>query len=93
MQNKHPASVKVFGTVVRDGKVLPLHFLITALKINTAEYLKVLEAVLLPSIEKNFDPMKFMFIRDSAPAHGSKTVPSFLKRESYHFCALECLAL
>ena len=81
MQSKHPASVMVFGVVASDGKVMPPYFIDAGLKINTAEYLKILKEVLLPWIKKNYDPMKVMFIQDSAPAHGSKTVQKFLKRE------------
>ena len=81
MQSKHPASVMVFGAIASDGKVMPPHFIEVGLKINTAEYLKILEEVLLPWIKKNYDPIKVMFIQDSAPAHGSKTVQTFLKRE------------
>ena len=71
----------VFGVVASNGKVMPPHFIDAGLKINTAEYLKILKEVLLPWIKKNYDPMKVMFIQDSAPAHGSKTVQKFLKRE------------
>ena len=81
MQSKHPASVMVFGVVASDGKVMPPHFIDAGLKINTAEYLKILKEVLLPWIKKNYGPMKVMFIQDSVPAHGSKTVQKFLKRE------------
>ena len=81
MRSKHPAFVMVFGVVASDGKVMPPHFIDVGLKINTAEYLKILKEVLLPWIKKNYDPMKVMFIQDSVPAHGSKTVQKFLKRE------------
>lgn len=81
MESKFPASVMVFGAVASDGKVMPPHFIEAGLKINTVEYLKILEEVLLPWIKKNYDPMKVMFVQDSAPAHGSKTVQTFLKRE------------
>ena len=81
MRSKHPASVMVFGVVASDGKVMPPHFIDAGLKINTAEYLKILKEVLLPWIKKNYDPIKVIFIQDSAPAHRSKTVQKFLKRE------------
>ena len=81
MQSKHPAFVMMFGAIASNGKVMPPHFIEAGLKINTVEYLKILEEVLLPWIKKNYDPMKVMFIQDSAPAHGSKTVQTFLKRK------------
>ena len=48
MQSKTPASVMVFAAVASDGKVMPPHFIEAGLKINTAEYLKVLKDVLMP---------------------------------------------
>ena len=46
MQSKHPASVMVFGAIASDGKVMPPHFIEAGLKINMAEYLKILKEVL-----------------------------------------------
>ena len=48
----------VFGAVASDGKDLPPHFIETGLKINTVEYQRILEEVILPWIKKNYDPMK-----------------------------------
>ena len=48
MQSKNPASVMVFAAVASDGKVMPPHFIDAGLKINTAEYLKILKDVLMP---------------------------------------------
>jgi len=79
MHSKNPASAMVFAAVASDGKVMPPHFIQAGLKINTAEYLKILRDVLLPWIRKNFDPTQVMLIQDSAPAHGAKQVQAFLK--------------
>ena len=62
-----------------DGKVMPPHFIEAGLKINTAEYLKILKDVLMPWIRRNYDPFKVMLVQDSAPAHGAKKVQDFLK--------------
>ncbi|KAF2352619.1 hypothetical protein FHG87_016621 [Trinorchestia longiramus] len=79
MQSKNPASVMVFAAVASDGKVMPPHFIEAGLKINTAEYLKILKDVLMPWIRRNYDPFKVMLVQDSAPAHGAKKVQDFLK--------------
>ena len=49
------------------------------LKINTAEYLKILKDVLMTWIRRNYDPFKVMLVQDFAPAHGAKKVQDFLK--------------
>lgn len=79
MQSKNPASVMVFAAVASDGNVMPPHFIEAGLKINTAEYLKILKDVLMPWIRRNYDPFKVMLVQDSAPAHGAKKVQDFLK--------------
>ena len=79
MQSKNPASVMIFAAVASDGKVIPPHFIEEGLRINTAEYLKILKDVLMPWIRRNYDPFKVMLVQDSAPAHGAKKVQDFLK--------------
>ena len=59
--------------------MMPPHFIEAGLKINTAEYLKILKDVLMPWIRRNFDPFKAMLVQDSAPAHGAKNVQDILK--------------
>ena len=68
MQSKNPTSVMVFAAVVSDGKVMPPHFIKAGLKINRAEYLKILEDVLTPWIRRNYDPFKVMILQDCARA-------------------------
>ncbi|CAI9734090.1 Hypothetical predicted protein [Octopus vulgaris] len=80
MHSKNPASVMVFGAVANDGKLMRLHFIEAVLKINTAEYLKILE-VLLPWIRKHYEASGIMFVQDSATDHFSKRVQEFLKKE------------
>ena len=79
MQSKNPASVMVFAAVASDGKVMPPHFSEAGLKINTAEYLKILKDVLILWIRRNYDPFKVMLVQDSALAHGAKKLQDFLK--------------
>ena len=43
--------------------------------------MKILERVVLSWIIGNYDPKHVMFVQDSAPAHGGKTVREFLKKQ------------
>ena len=60
-------------------KVMSHHFIESGLEINTVEYLKILNEVLLPWMKKNYDSMKVIFIQDFATANRSETVQFFLK--------------
>ena len=62
---------------------MPPHFIEAGLKINIAEYLKILKDILVSWIRRNYDPFKVMIIQDSAPVHGAKSVQDFLK-ENVH---------
>ena len=79
MQSKNPASVMVFAAVASDGRVMTPHFIKAGLKINTAEYLNILNDVLLPWIRRYYDATKVMLVEDSAPVHGAKQVQTYLK--------------
>ena len=81
MQSKNPASVMVFGAMASDGRMMPPHFIEAGLKINTAEYMKILQDVMLPWIIRHYDRTQVMFVQDSAPAHGSRTVQDYLKQK------------
>jgi hypothetical protein len=68
----------VFGAVASDGSVMPPHFIEAGLKINTQEYLRILETSLLPWIEQKFGCNNVVLIQDSAPCHGSRQTQAFL---------------
>ena len=76
MQSKNPASIIVFGGIASDDYVTPPHFIKVGLKINTVQYMKILERVVLAWIIENYDPEHVMFVQDSAPAHESKLFDS-----------------
>ena len=79
IQSKNPASVMVFAVVTSDRRVMPPHFIKAWLKINTAEYLNILNDISLPCIRRYYDTTKVMLVQDSAPAHGAKQVQTYLK--------------
>ena len=81
MQSTNPASVMVFGGIASDGNVMPPHFIKVGLKINTVQYMKIFERIVLPWIIENYDSKHVMFVQESEPAHGAKTVQEFLKKQ------------
>ena len=78
MQSKNSASVMVFAAVVSDERVMPPHFIDAGLKINMAEYLNILNDVLLLWIHRYYDATRVMLVQDSAPAHGANQVQTYL---------------
>ncbi|QQP49991.1 Putative LOC100197594, partial [Caligus rogercresseyi] len=58
------------------------HFVETGLKINTVEYVHILEKVLFPWMDEKFG---LDLIQDSAPCHGSKTTQTLLVRKVPNF--------
>ena len=85
MQSKNPASVMVFAAVASDGRVMPPHFIEAGLKINMAEYLNVLNDVLLPWIHRYYDATNVMLVQDCASTW-SKTSPDLPEGESSLVC-------
>jgi hypothetical protein len=77
-QTKNPASVMVFGAVASDGSVMPPYFIEAGEKLNTVQYISILETALLPWVEKKFGLHNIILIQDSAPCHGAKMTQSFL---------------
>ena len=79
-KTKHPASVMVFGLVASDGKKMDPVFIASGTKINSDEYIRILEKIVKPWIVKNYHPdTKIVFQQDGAPAHTSKKTQTWLK--------------
>ena len=72
MQSNNPVSLIVFAAVASDDRELPSHFIKTELKINTADYLKTLNGVLLSLISRRNDATKVILIQNSTPLHLAK---------------------
>ena len=81
-KTKHPASVMVFGLVASDGKKMPPVFIPNGIKINTTEYIKILEKNVLPCITANYNmsTTQIVFQQDGAPAHTSKVTQKWLEK-------------
>ena len=77
---KHPASVMVWGCVSSRG-VGSLCFLSPKTTVNTEVYINLLDAYLLPSVDKLFADDDFVFQHDLAPAHRSYKTAKYLKEK------------
>ena len=89
LENKHPASVMVFGAVTGDGRVMPPHFVPAGLRIGTTEYLAILEKVLIPWLEQHYSLEDVVLVQDSAPAHIAQQVQDLLRRKIPKFVPKE----
>ena len=76
---KHPASVMVWGCVSSRG-VGSLCFLSPKTTVNTEVYIDLLDAYLLPSVDKLFADDDFVFQHDLAPAHRSYKTAKYLTK-------------
>ena len=77
---KHLASVIVWGCVSSRG-VGSLCFLSPKMTVNTEVYIDLLDAYLLPSVDKLFADDDFVFQHDLAPAHRSYKTAKYLKEK------------
>lgn len=82
LQSKNPASTMVFGAVASNGLIMDPHFIKAGLRINTQEYINILETVLLPWIDAHFDQDQVVLIQDSAPATSPRGPRPSCKRTS-----------
>ena len=83
---KHPASIMVWGCVSSRG-VGSLHFLPRGRNLNVDAYIDVLDAHLLPSIQKLHpdDPQAVIFQHNLAPAHSKKKTIKYLEEKASMF--------
>ena len=77
---KHPASIMVWGCVSSQG-VGSLCFLSPKTTVNTEVYIDLLDAYLIPFVDKLFADDDFVFQHDLAPAHHSYKTAKYLKEK------------
>ena len=80
MATKFPATVMVLGVVSNEGDVMPPHFFPKGLKINTDEYIKVLEEVVKPWMDSVAGGRHYVFQQDGAPAHTSARTQEWCRK-------------
>ncbi len=78
LKTKNPAGVMIFDAVGRDNSIMPLHFIKAGLKINTKEYVSILEEVLFLWMDQEFRLNNMVLIQGSAPCHRSKKMRALL---------------
>ncbi len=64
MAMKFPATVMVLGMVSNEGDVMPSNFFEKGLKINTQEYLKVMQDVVKLCMGRGANGCHYMFQQD-----------------------------
>jgi hypothetical protein len=85
-QTKHPASTMMFGLVSSDGKKMPPVFFPAGTKVNSEEYINVLQIHVLPWIRKNYGlGADYVLQQDGAPCHTSRRTQAWLKDNGVKF--------
>ena len=85
MQTKFPATVMVLGVVLSEGHIMPLYIFQKGLKVNTMEYLKVLEMHVLPWIRKVANGRPYVWQQDLAPCHTLRKTQLWLSNNFVDF--------
>ena len=85
IKTKFPATVMVFGVVLREGHVMPPHIFEVGLKVNIKVYLDVLKSVAIRWCNQVAGGRPWVWQQDSAPAHKSKETQALLQKECYDF--------
>ena len=84
MKTKFPATVMVFGVVLREGHIMPPHIFEVGLKVNIKVYLDVLKSMVIPWCNQVYGGRPWVWQQDSASAHKSKETQAWLQ-ECYDF--------
>ncbi len=79
-RSKHPAAVMVLGVICSNGAVMPPHFFLPKQRVTKEVYLEVLQSVVKPWMDNVARGKRYTFQQDSAPAHKSNLVQSWLRR-------------
>ncbi|QQP48568.1 Transposable element tcb2 transposase [Caligus rogercresseyi] len=77
------ASIMVLGVICSNGSVMPPHFFGPKEKVNSEAYLNVLKTVVVPWMNSVASGTPYTFQQDSAPAHKTKLVQSWLKKNVF----------
>ena len=83
MQTKFPATVMVFGVIL--SHIMPPYIFQKGLKVNTVEYLKVLEMHILPGICKVANGRPYVWQQDLTPCHTQRKTQLWLSNNFIDF--------
>ena len=101
MHTKFPQTVMVLGVVSSEGDVMPPYFFPKGLKVNSEEYVKVLETVVKPWMDEVASGRPYIFQQDGAPALTSiktqdwsrENLPFFFEKEVWPPSSPDCSPL
>ena len=79
MKTKFPATVMVFGVVLSEGHIMPIHIFKVGLKVITKVYLDVLKSVVIPWCNQVAGGRPWVWQQDSALTHKSKETQAWLQ--------------
>ena len=69
MHTKFLSSVMILGVVNSEGHVMPPHVFQEGLRVNADGYIRVLETVVKPWIDRVTQGRSYVFQQDSVPAY------------------------
>jgi hypothetical protein len=98
MVTKFPATVMVLGVVSNESDVMPSHFFEKGPKLNAQEYLKVMQDVVKPWMDRVANGRDHIFQQDGTPAHNTKVpqewceanLPEFWSKEIWPPSSPDC---
>ena len=85
MRSKHPQSTMALGVISSYRKKMPIYFFEQGLRVKTKDYIRVLEKVVKPWLDREYPEGSFCFQQDSALAHKSKETQKWLKSNLTNF--------
>lgn len=78
MKSKYPASLMVLSVLSSDGDVMPPYFFSKAQRLNSENYISILNLHVKPWIESIANGRPYVFQQDSAPAHSSRLTQAWM---------------
>ena len=78
-RTKHSANVHVLSVVSNEGDAMPPHFFDKHETVTKEVYLRVLQRVVKPWIDRVSNGKQYVFQQDGAPAHTSNLVQDWLR--------------
>lgn len=78
-RQQHAKGAMFLGVVASDGRIAPPIWVPAGVKVDSAEYVRMLQLHVIPWIRANYKPGTFVFQQDGAPAHTAAATQAFLR--------------
>ena len=85
MKTKFPATVRIFGVVSSEGRIMLPHIFKVGFKVNTKVYFDMLKSVVISWCNQVAGGKPWVLQQDSLPAHKSTETQAWLQKECYDF--------